>query len=128
MEPARSRLPGVDRAERDAPRHVRALERVGLGAHVNKKPAQLSGGQMQRVAIARALRERPRDRARRRAHGRLDTETGIQVMDLLARGRARAARYHGHAQPAARRRLRHAHRAHPGTGASCRRHVPRDGG
>ncbi len=45
---------GVDRAERER-RARAALERVGLGAHVNKKPSQLSGGQMQRVAIARAL-------------------------------------------------------------------------
>ena len=47
-------LAGVDRAERER-RARAALERVGLGAHVNKKPSQLSGGQMQRVAIARAL-------------------------------------------------------------------------
>ena len=47
-------LAGVDRSERTR-RARAALERVGLGAHINKKPSQLSGGQMQRVAIARAL-------------------------------------------------------------------------
>ena len=61
-------LSGVSREERRQ-RAVEALERVGLGEHINKKPSQLSGGQMQRVAIARALINDPEILFGRRANG-----------------------------------------------------------
>ena len=60
-----------------------ALERVGLGAHLNKKPNQLSGGQMQRVAIARALANDPDILLCDEPTGALDTETSAQIMDLI---------------------------------------------
>lgn len=62
---------------------VDALERVGLGAHLNKKPNQLSGGQMQRVAIARALANDPDILLCDEPTGALDTETSAQIMDLI---------------------------------------------
>lgn len=76
-------LSGVDAEERKE-RAAQALELVGLGDHVDKKPNQLSGGQMQRVAIARALINDPDIVLADEPTGALDTETGIQVMDLLS--------------------------------------------
>ena len=76
-------LTGVSREERRA-RAMAELERVGLAEHASKKPSQLSGGQMQRVAIARALVNDPDIVLADEPTGALDTETGIQVMDLLS--------------------------------------------
>ena len=73
---------GVTRAERRR-RAVEALEQVGLGKHLNKLPNQLSGGQMQRVAIARALVNDPDILLADEPTGALDSETSVQVMDLL---------------------------------------------
>ena len=75
-------LSGVPKRERRA-RAREALERVGLGDQVLKKPSQLSGGQMQRVAIARAIVNNPDIILADEPTGALDTETGTQVMDVL---------------------------------------------
>lgn len=75
-------LTGVGHAERRQ-RACEALEAVGLGEHVNKRPSQLSGGQMQRVAIARALINDPEIVLADEPTGALDSTTSVQVMDLL---------------------------------------------
>ena len=75
-------LSGVGRAERKR-RAKEALERVGLGQHMDKRPSQLSGGQMQRVAIARALINDPEILLADEPTGALDSTTSVQVMDLL---------------------------------------------
>lgn len=75
-------LTGVGRAERRQ-RARKALEAVGLGEHVDKRPSQLSGGQMQRVAIARALINDPEIVLADEPTGALDSTTSVQVMDLL---------------------------------------------
>ncbi|HIV34031.1 MAG TPA: ABC transporter ATP-binding protein/permease [Candidatus Blautia intestinigallinarum] len=75
-------ISGIGKAERRE-RAVKALEEVGLGAQLHKKPNQMSGGQMQRVAIARALVNNPDILLADEPTGALDSETSVQVMDLL---------------------------------------------
>lgn len=75
-------LTGVSRAERRA-RAKEALERVGLGDQLKKKPNQMSGGQMQRVAIARALVNNPDILLADEPTGALDSETSVQIMEIL---------------------------------------------
>lgn len=75
-------ISGVGPAERKE-RARKALEQVGLGEQLHKKPSQMSGGQMQRVAIARALVNDPDILLADEPTGALDSETSIQVMELL---------------------------------------------
>ena len=75
-------LSGVSREERRA-RAIEALEKVGLGDQINKKPNQMSGGQMQRVAIARALVNNPDILLADEPTGALDSETSVQIMNLI---------------------------------------------
>lgn len=75
-------LSGVSKSERRR-RAKEALEKVGLGDQLNKKPNEMSGGQMQRVAIARALVNNPEILLADEPTGALDSETSVQIMDLL---------------------------------------------
>ena len=75
-------ISGVSKAERRR-RAKEALEKVGLGSEINKRPNQMSGGQMQRVAIARALVNNPEILLADEPTGALDSETSVQIMDLL---------------------------------------------
>ena len=75
-------LSGVSAKEKKK-RALEVLERVGLKEHANKKPNQLSGGQMQRVAIARALVNNPEIILADEPTGALDSVTSVQIMELI---------------------------------------------
>ncbi|HIT33886.1 MAG TPA: ATP-binding cassette domain-containing protein [Candidatus Faecousia intestinigallinarum] len=75
-------ISGISKAERRK-RAIQALVQVGLGEQLNKRPSQMSGGQMQRVAIARALVNNPDILLADEPTGALDSETSVQVMELL---------------------------------------------
>ncbi len=76
-------ISGISGAERRRRRATKALEQVGLGDQLHKRPTEMSGGQMQRVAIARALVNNPDILLADEPTGALDSETSIQVMELL---------------------------------------------
>lgn len=76
-------ISGISASEKKK-RSIEALEKVGLGNQLHKRPNQMSGGQLQRVAIARALVNEPDIILADEPTGALDSDTGIQVMDLLA--------------------------------------------
>lgn len=80
-------LSGVSKAERRE-RAKKALEEVGLESQLNKRPSEMSGGQMQRVAIARALVNNPDIILADEPTGALDTETSVQVMEILKKFQA----------------------------------------
>ena len=75
-------ISGIGKSERRK-RATEALEKVGLGAQLHKRPSQMSGGQMQRVAIARALVNDPDILLADEPTGALDTETSVQIMEIL---------------------------------------------
>ena len=75
-------ISGISSSTADA-KAKKALQDVGLGAHINKKPGQLSGGQMQRVAIARALVTDPKIILADEPTGALDSKTSVQIMELI---------------------------------------------
>jgi len=77
-------ISGISRSERRK-RAKEALEKVGLGEQIHKKPSQMSGGQMQRVAIARALVNNPDILLADEPTGALDSKSGAQVMELFQR-------------------------------------------
>jgi len=75
-------LSGIGKKERKK-RAIKVLKEVGLADHIHKKPNQMSGGQMQRVAIARALINNPDILLADEPTGALDSETSVQIMNLL---------------------------------------------
>lgn len=113
-------LSGVSKAERRE-RAVKALEQVGLGDQLTKKPNQMSGGQMQRVAIARALVNDPDILLADEPTGALDSETSVQIMEIL-REISKDKLYHGHPQPRPCRGIRIAN--YPPQGRSYNRRQP----